>query len=120
MDCLLEKIMDSDNWPNIEMPDNMDMLNDMADECFNTNTFSGMLSASLMYHQLTEAMCIHLLEDCHFFIQLSVYPTTIDFSIEENKMLGTYISELKKTISFDKKEEFFVFTNAARKVLNFA
>lgn len=98
--------MDSDNWPSIELPENLELLNEMADESFSSQTFSGMLAAILMYHQLIEAMCLHLLENCHFQIQLSVYPATIQFSVPQNKMLGFYVNELKNSISFPEKEEF--------------
>ena len=106
MDEIVNRIVDSDKWPSIELPENLDLLNEMADDSFATGTFSGMLSAVLMYHQLVEAMCLHLLEDCHFLIQLSVHPATINFTIPANKMLGTYISELRESVSFHKKGEF--------------
>ena len=106
MDEIITRIMNTDNWPHLEMPENLELLNELADECFSTETFSGMLSAVLMYHQLIEAMCMHLLENCYFFIQLSVYPASIHFSISKNRMLGIYINELKDTVSFYKKEEF--------------
>ena len=106
MDEIVNRIMDSDKWPNIELPENLELLNDMADDSFATGTLSGILSAVLMYHQLVEAMCMHLLEDCHFQIQLSVYPATIHFTIPPNKMLGTYLSELKASVSFHKKDTF--------------
>lgn len=106
MDNIIERIMNSDNWPNLEMPENLEILNDFADELYSKKNFSGQLSAILMYHQIIEAMCIHLLEDCHFQIQLSLYPTTIQFSIPQNKMLGNVLTELKNSIDFHKKEEF--------------
>ena len=85
MDEIVNRIMDSDKWPYIEMPESLELLNEMADDSFSTGTFSGMLSAILMYHQLIEAMCLHLLEDCHFQIQLSVYPATINFTSPKPK-----------------------------------
>lgn len=106
MDEVVERIMDSDKWPKLELSENLELLNEMADESFASRTFSGMLASVLMYHQLIEAMCLHLLEDCHFLIQLSVYPATIQFSIPKNKMLGVYISGLKDSISFHGKEAF--------------
>lgn len=102
---ILDRIM-NDSWPNIRMPENLELLNELADENFSTQTFSGMLSSMLMYHQIIEAICLHLLENCHFQIQLSVYPAKIMFSISENKMLGYYINELESSISFHKKEDF--------------
>ncbi len=96
----------SDKWPSIELSENLELLNEMADDSFSTGTFSGMLSAILMYHQIVEAMCLHLLEDCHFLIQLSVYPAAIQFAIPKNKMLGAYVSELEESVSFYKKDEF--------------
>lgn len=106
MDDVVARIMDNEKWPNIELPENLELLNEMADESFSTGTFSGMLSAMLMYHQLIEAMCLHLLEDCHFQIQLSVHPSTIYFTIPKNRMLGSYVNDLKDTVSFEKKDEF--------------
>ena len=70
VDEIANRIMDSDKWPNIELPENLELLNEMADDSFSTGTFSGMLSAVLMNHQLVEAMCLHLLEDCHFLRNL--------------------------------------------------
>ena len=106
LDEIVEKIMDSEKWPNIELPENLEVLNELADTSFSTGTFSGMLSAVLIYHQLIEARCMHLLEDCYFQIQLSVYPATIHFASPANKMLGVYLNELKNTISFHQKEQF--------------
>ena len=106
MDEVVGRIMDIDKWPNIEIPENLELLNEMADESFASQTFSGLLASVLMYHQLIEAMCLHLLEDCYFLIQLSVYPATINFLIPENRMLGNYVKELKNTVSFYKKDEF--------------
>ena len=103
---IVNRIMDSDKWPNLQLPENLQLLNELADESFSTQTVSGMLASTLMYHHIIEAMCLHLLEYCHFQIQLAVYPAMIDFSIKENKMLGSYIQELKDSISFYKKDEF--------------
>jgi len=106
MDKIIEQIMDSNKWPSIQIPDNLELLNEMADKSFARNTFEDMLAATLMYHQIIEAMCMHLLDDCHFFIQLSVYPAEIEFKVLPDKMFGYYIKELKTSISFPNKDEF--------------
>lgn len=106
MDEIVTKIMDFDQWPTIPLPDNLELLNEMADQSFATNTFSGMFAATMMYQQIIEAMCLHLIEDCHFQIQLSVYPTTISFKNPSNKMLGFYLDELRSSIDFHKKVQF--------------
>lgn len=106
MDKILSRIMNSDNWPSIQMPENLELLNEMADSSFELNTFEGMLAAMLMYHQILVAMCMHLLENCHFFIQLSVYPSEIEFKVPNDKMFGYYLGELKSSVSFLKKTEF--------------
>lgn len=103
---IVNRIMDSDKWPNLQLPENLQLLNELADESFSSQTLSGMLASVLMYHQIIEAMCQHLLENCHFQIQLSVYPAMIDLSIKENKMLGRYVQELKNSITFHKKDDF--------------
>lgn len=118
MDEIVNRIMDSDNWPNIELPENLELLNDMAEDSFSTGTFSGQLSAILMYHQLVEAMCVHLLEDCHFLIQLSVHPATIQFKTPKNRMLGIYVGELQESVSFHKKDEFLEKVTAFNTIRN--
>lgn len=118
VDEIANQIMDSDKWPNIDLPENLELLNEMADDSFAIGSFSGMLSAVLMYHQLVEAMCLHLLEDCHFLIQLSVHPATINFTISQSKMLGSYISELKESVSFHKKDEFLKKVTAFNTIRN--
>lgn len=118
MDEIVNRILDSDKWPNIELPENLKLLNEMADDSFSIGTFSGMLSAVLMYHQLVEAMCLHLLEDCHFLIQLSVHPATIHFAISPNKMLGAYVSDLKESVSFHKKDQFLEKVTAFNTIRN--
>ena len=106
MDDVVARIMDSNNWPNIELPENLELLNELADESFSEQPFSGMLAAALMYHQLIEAMCLHLLDNCRFFIQLSIYPATIQYAIPQNKMLGSYVSALRENVSFPNKNVF--------------
>ena len=122
VDEIIKQIMNSENWPNIEFPENLELLNEVADESFSTGTFSGKLAATLMYHQLVEAMCLHLLEDCHFLIKLSVYPATIKFTNPESKMLGCYLNELKESVSFYKKDIFMekvlAFNNIRNKVIH--
>lgn len=103
---IINRIMDFEKWPNLQSSENLELLNELADESFSSQTLSGMLASVLMYHQIIEAMCLHLLENCHFQIQLAVYPAMIDFSIKENKMLGSYIQELKNSITFHKKDDF--------------
>jgi hypothetical protein len=51
-------------------------------------------------------MCIHLLEDCHFLIQLALHPSTIQFRINSDRMLGSYIKELKESVDFENKDKF--------------
>lgn len=106
MDEILSKIMDPDKWPTISLPENLELLNEIADQSFAEKSFSGMLAATMMYQQIIEAMCRHLIEDCHFQIQLSLYPTSISFKNNSSKMLGFYLEELKTSIDFYKKELF--------------
>ena len=68
MDKILSRIMNSDDWSSIQMPENLELLNEIADNSFKLTTFEGMLAATLMYHQILEAMCMHILEDCYFYI----------------------------------------------------
>lgn len=106
MDKILSKIMNSDNWPEISLPENLDLLNEIANSSYNEKTFSGMVAATMIYQQIIEAMCLHIIENCHFEIQLHIYPSTISFKIDKNKMLGFYLNMLESTIDFEGKTEF--------------
>lgn len=106
MDEILDRIMDSEKWPCIGFADNLELLNELANKYYEENTFPGMLSALLMYHQIVEAMCYHLIEDCRFQIQLSIYPETIHFPKLGKTMFGDYVKMLNASISFNHKEEF--------------
>lgn len=106
MDEIVSRIMDSEQWPNLSLPENLELLNEMADQCFAERSFSSMLAATMMYQQIIEAMCCHLIDDCHFQIQLSLYPTTISFKNYSSKMLGFYLDELRSSIDFYKKASF--------------
>ena len=118
MDSIVERIMDNKKWPEIEMPENLELMNELADREYDSGTFSGMLAAILMYHQIIEAMCIHLLEDCHFLIQLALYPSTIQFKVDPDRMLGSYIKELKESVDFEKKDKFISSVEEFNKLRN--
>lgn len=47
---IVNRIMDSDKWPNLQLSENLELLNELADESFSTQTVSGMLASTLMYH----------------------------------------------------------------------
>lgn len=106
MNEIVSKIMYSEQWPTLSLPKNLELLNEIADQSFAENSFPSMLAATMMYQQIIEAMCCHLIDDCHFQIQLSLYPTTISFKKYSSKMLGFYLDELRSSIDFNKKEPF--------------
>ena len=118
MDNIMQRIMDPDNWPSISYPDNLEIINELANNSFKLGTFEGKFASLLMYHQVIEAMCMHLLGDCRFFIQLSIYPTIIEFKIPEKRMLGYYIDELKNSIEFNNKENFIQKVNDFNSIRN--
>ena len=118
MNEIVERIMDIDKWPDIELPENLEILNELADKSYNEHTLNGLLAATLMYHQIIEAMCLHLIDNCHFFIQLSVYPSTINYTVPSNRMLGAYIKELQDSVSFDHKEDFLERVQAFNSIRN--
>ena len=63
MDDLTAQIMDNNKWPSLQLPENLDLLNELADNSFLLGSFEGKLAGTLMYHQILEAMCMHLLDD---------------------------------------------------------
>ncbi len=97
--------MNPDKWPSISYSDNLELINEIADNLFDKGSFEGKFAALLMYH-LGEVICQHLIDDCFFFIQLSIHPATIQRKSQENRMLGQYIKELRESIDFPEKDVF--------------
>jgi len=81
-------------------------LNILADDALGKNTIEGYLTALLIYHQICEEMIRLLLDDAHFFIQLSIFPSEITFPKKNKAMFGQILDELKSTVSFDGKDDF--------------
>jgi len=106
MDKVLERIMDSDNWPCIKNAENLELLNNMADKAFVIASFESKFAGMLIYHQIVESMCLHIIENCNFYVELSLYPMTIQLKPRDGKMLGYYINELENSIDFELKSEF--------------
>ena len=105
-DNLIRLIKDSNNWPSFERPDFLIELNVLADDALSKNTIEGYLAALLIYHQICEEMVRLLLDDAHFFIQLSIFPSEITFPKKNKAMFGQILDELKSTVSFDGKDNF--------------
>ncbi len=105
-DKTVRKIMNFERYPKIKNPENLEFLNDIADEMFKRNKISDKIASIIIYHQIIECICIHLLEYSRFQMELSVYPEEIEFSkIKDNYMLGNLIKELKIGIKFYMKDE---------------
>ena len=105
-DDLIHLIKDSNKWPSFDRPDFLIELNVLADDALSKNTIEGYLAALLIYHQLCEEMVRLLLDDAHFFIQLSVFPSEITFPKKNKAMFGQILDELKSTVSFEGKDDF--------------
>jgi hypothetical protein len=103
---LINKIKNSDTWPDITRPDFLSELNILADEMYNKNTLEGGLASLLIYHQLCEEMVKVLINCSEFYIQLAVFPAEITFKKNSKRMFGQLIDELEKGINFDKKTDF--------------
>jgi len=96
---IINRIKDSENWPEPERGDYLDILNEVADNSFNKDTVEGYLAAVLIYHQLTEEL-IKIIIDCsEFYIQLSIFPQQYAKRDLNGKMFGQLIKELKHSVS---------------------
>ncbi|MBI5749446.1 MAG: hypothetical protein HZA00_10010 [Nitrospinae bacterium] len=91
---ILDKLRDSNNWPNFERPYFSQELNDLADESFEKKTVEGYLAALLIYHQLCEEFTKLLIKKTTFYIQLSVFPQELKEKDLNGKMFGELIREL--------------------------
>lgn len=103
-----QKLLYSENWPSIANPEFLNELNNVADKAFKKGTVEGYMASLLIYHQITEEMIKALLEFSHFFIQCNIYPTEMNFKLEEKKMYGYYLNKLEETIIFPRKNEFIM------------
>ena len=48
MDDLTAQIMDNNKWPSLQLPENLDLLNELADNSFLLGSFEGELAGTLM------------------------------------------------------------------------
>ena len=98
---IIDRIKDSNKWPEFERPDFLEELNDLADVAISKKSIEGYLAALLIYQQLTEDMIKLLLKDHEFFLQLSVFPAEIKLPSKSKAMFGRIIENLKNTITLD-------------------
>jgi CRISPR/Cas system-associated protein endoribonuclease Cas2 len=92
---ILDKLRDSDNWPDMERPDFLQELNDIADNSFDKKTIEGYLAALLIYHQLCEEFTKLLIKYSTFYMQLSVFPQELKEKDLNGKMFGELIKILE-------------------------
>ena len=64
---LIEKIIDSDNWPYFSDADRLDELDELAEEAFRRKTFDGFLSYVFITHQICDEL-LKLLSDVTQFL----------------------------------------------------
>ena len=102
---LLRRIRDADLWPAFDRPDFLDDLDSMAERALSQGTVEGALAALLIYHQLTEESIRLLVRDSQFYIQIAVFPAEIGFPIRERQMFGQLLEDLKRSISFDERDD---------------
>lgn len=60
----------------------------------------------MIYHQIVQEMCVHLVECCNFYIELQTYPLKYDNPIKSKAMAGQYVVALSKGLDFNGKQEF--------------
>ena len=106
MDSTLQKIKDYSQWPSFEDSDHLSELDALADNANGLGTLEGYLAALAIYHQLCDEMAKLLLRDSQFFIELSCYPTEINFPKPKQQMAGQVLSQLEFTVEFEGKQEF--------------
>lgn len=103
---ILRRMLDEDAWPGFERPDYLNELGKVAEDALAKETIEGHLAAVLLYHQLADELLKVLLDDTRFFVQCSVFPSTIAFCPFGKKwMTGRFITELEQTISFQGKND---------------
>lgn len=104
---LILKVRDSSQWPSFDRDDFLEELEELAFEAFSKKSTEGYLAALLIYHQLCEEMVRLCIRDSQFYVQLAVFPAEIRFPNNEKKMFGQLLEELRNSISFSEKEQFF-------------
>ena len=67
-DNIIARIMDSEKWPVIQLPENLELLNELADNSFSLGTFEGMLAATLLGYYISE-----LKNSISFYLKEGVY-----------------------------------------------
>lgn len=106
MTDIVSKIVERSKWPTFENADHLAELDGLADDANGRGTFEGYLAALAIYHQLCDEMARLLVKESQFFIQLSCYPTDIEFPKPKQQMMGQVLTELEFAVEFEGKAEF--------------
>jgi len=106
MTNIVNRIRNSSQWPSFENSSHLSDLDTLADDANALDTLEGYLAALTIYHQLCDEMAKLLVKDSEFFIQLSCYPTGIDFPKPKQQMAGQVLSQLEFAVEFEGKTEF--------------
>ncbi|HPH04303.1 MAG TPA: hypothetical protein PL131_00390 [Methylotenera sp.] len=106
MSSLIDRIKNHSQWPHFENVDHLSELDALADDANGQGTLEGYLAALGIYHQLCDEMARLLIKDSQFFIQLSCYPTKIEFPKPNIQMSGQVLSQLELAVEFEGKALF--------------
>ena len=92
---LIEKIIDSDNWPYFSDADRLDELDELAEEAFRRKTFDGFLSYVFITHQICDELLKLLIVHTRFTLQLYLIPDGFNYKFSDksdNKDLEGMVS----------------------------
>ncbi len=101
--------MNSDLWPNLERPDFLGELDQLAEESIEKKTTDGYLAAVLIYQQLAEEILKVYLECHEFFIQLSLFPAEMKCKKRTKAQFGRVIDDLKDTVTLSDNKAKIIF-----------
>ncbi|NOQ76144.1 MAG: hypothetical protein GQ574_29360 [Crocinitomix sp.] len=103
---LIKTLENSSSVTGIDNTDLIIKLLRISTKEFEKGTVEGRLSSILIYQQLIESCLLNLLKMSQLLVQIKIYPSQIEFKIDNKMMFGQIIKAHGSTISFNNKETF--------------
>jgi len=102
------KLVDENVWRQFTNPDAFADLDRLADDALSINMLDerSCIASILMLQQIVEEILKNVLNMSNILVQGKILPLEIEFNLPHKKMFGAVVSDLKKNIKFENKDEF--------------
>lgn len=108
LNSIKAKLVAENIWRQFTNPDAFADLDQLADDalCIDTLDEHSCIASILMLQQIVEEILKNVLNMSNILVQGKILPLKMECSLPYKKMFGAVVSDLKKHIEFEKKDEF--------------